>query len=192
MNPKNKFSDYVTQYLQLNIEELDIIFNSLTARVYKKGDTVINQGKICVYQYFILKGLLIAYETDDKGNDHVIQIGAEDSWIGDLASFTNLTKSTRLIIAAENSELLLLNREKYNHLLDIIPSFEKLFRIIFQNGYIKQTERVSMMLNSNAENRFKIFKENNGHLLHRVEWKTIASYLDMSPETLSRIKNKHT
>jgi hypothetical protein len=46
------------------------------------------------------------------------------------------------------------------------------------------------MLNSDAENRFKIFKENNEALLPRLEWKTIASYLDMSPETLSRIKNK--
>jgi CRP-like cAMP-binding protein len=192
LNSKNKFSDYITPYLQLNIEEFDIIFNSLTPKEYQKGDIVVNQGKVCTHQYFILKGLFVAYETDDKGNEHVIQIGAEDSWIGDMASFTNHTKSTRLIKAVENSELLLLSREKYHQLLDTIPSFEKLFRIIFQNAYIKQTERVSMMLNSNAENRFKIFKETSGHLLHRVEWKIIASYLDMSPETLSRIKNKRS
>ena len=70
------------------------------------------------------------------------------------------------------------------------PIFEKLFRILFQTAYIKQTERVSMMLKTDMENRLKYFLEKNKTLLEKVEWKIIASYLDMSPETLSRIKKR--
>jgi hypothetical protein len=75
-------------------------------------------------------------------------------------------------------------------LLEQIPALEKLFRIIFQNAYIAQTNRVSMMLNTNVKKRFELFKLHNPHLIGRVEWKIIASYLDMAPETLSRIKNQ--
>jgi hypothetical protein len=84
----------------------------------------------------------------------------------------------------------LLNRADYMRLLEQIPAVEKLFRIIFQNAYIAQTNRVSMMLNTDVKKRFELFKQHNPHLIGRVEWKIIASYLDMAPETLSRIKNQ--
>jgi CRP-like cAMP-binding protein len=192
LNSKKQFQAYILNYINIDDNSFDAIFNALTHQNVEKTTSILNIGQQCKYQYFIIKGLLLASEIDDKGNEHIIQIGTENSWIGDLASFTNLTPSTRQIKAAEDCELLLISREGYETLLKTIPDFERLFRIIFQTAYIKQTERVSLMLNSDAENRFKIFKENNKALLPRLEWKSIASYLDMSPETLSRIKNKLT
>lgn len=190
MNSKKQFREYLLRYINICDNSFDAIFNALTHQNVEKATTILHIGQQCKYQYFIIKGLLLASEIDDKGNEHIIQIGIENSWIGDLASYTHLTPSNRQIKAVENCVLLLLSREGYETLLNTIPDFERLFRIIFQKAYIKQTERVSLMLNSDAENRFKIFKENNEALLPRLEWKTIASYLDMSPETLSRIKNK--
>jgi CRP-like cAMP-binding protein len=187
---KEQLRVYILKYIEINNENFDSIFNKLKNKSIQKSECLLNIGQQCKYQYFIIKGLFLASEVDDKGNEHIIQIGTENSWIGDLAGFTNLTASTRQIKAVEDSEILLLNREDFDTLLNTIPNFERLFRIIFQSAYIKQTQRVSLMLNSNAEDRFKIFKENNDALLARLEWKTIASYLDMTPETLSRIKNK--
>lgn len=192
MNSKKQFQEYILNYIKINDNSFDTIFNALKHQNVKKKTTILHIGQQCKYQYFILRGLLLASEIDDKGNEHIVQIGIENSWIGDLASFTNLTPSSRKIKAAENCILLLLSQEVYEISLKTIPDFERLFRIIFQRAYIKQTERVSLMLNSDAENRFKIFKESNEALLPRLEWKTIASYLGMSPETISRIKNKST
>jgi CRP-like cAMP-binding protein len=192
LSSKTQFQGYILKYINIDDDSFETIFNTLIPQKTSKSDPILNIGQQCKYQYFIVKGLLLASEIDDKGNEHIIQIGTENSWIGDLASFTNSTPSIRQIKAAEDCELLLLSREGYEKLLKTIPDFEKLFRIIFQTAYIKQTERVSLMLNSDAENRFKIFKQTNEVLIPRLEWKTIASYLDMSPETLSRIKNKLT
>jgi CRP-like cAMP-binding protein len=192
LDTKNQFYSYIKQYINISDIAFDEIYNTLSPLEIKKGESILHIGQQCKYQYFIIKGLLLASEIDDKGNEHIIQIGIENSWIGDLASFTNNTPSKRQIKAAEDATFLLLSRESYEMLLKTIPTVEKLFRIIFQTAYIKQTERVSLMLNSDAENRFKIFKENNPALIPRLEWKTIASFLDMSPETLSRIKNKAT
>jgi CRP-like cAMP-binding protein len=189
-NSKKQFTEYIAQYITLEEDEFDAFFNALTVKKYSKQDILLQQGALCKYQFFILKGTVVAIETDDEGNEHVIQIGIENSWIGDLASYTHLTPSTRLIKVVQESEVLLLNRADYARLLAEIPDLEKLFRIIFQNAYIAQTNRVSMMLNTNVKKRFELFKQHNPHLIGRVEWKIIASYLDMAPETLSRIKNQ--
>ncbi len=185
-----QFHTYLNQYIDIDLDSVKQFYNDLKFTQYKKGDVILEIGHICKYQYFILKGFVITYEPDDNGKDHVIQIGAENSWIGDLGSYTNETPSLKYLLAGEDLELLLLNKKSLEILFQSFPILEKLFRILFQSAYIKQTERVSMMLNSDAEKRFAIFKAKFPELIGRVEWKLIASYLDMSPETLSRIKNK--
>jgi CRP-like cAMP-binding protein len=189
---KKQFADYLAQYIKLDEADFEYFFKVLTLKKYSKNEILLQQNTICKYQFFILKGAIIAIETDDEGNDHVIQIGVENSWIGDLASYTHLTPSTRLIKAVSESDILLFNNTKFISLLEQIPSLERLFRIIFQNAYIAQTNRVSMMLTTDVKKRFELFQKENAHLFGKVEWKIIASYLDMAPETLSRIKNKMT
>ena len=187
---KDLFSDYLKQQITALPEEIDFFYNLLTLKSYKKNEKILFQDSICKNQFFIVKGVLLAYEIDEKGIEHVIQIGLENSWIGDLESYINNTRCSRIIRAYSDCDLLLLNQTNYQKLLENCPIFEKLFRILFQTAYIKQTERVSMMLKTDMENRLKYFLEKNKTLLEKVEWKIIASYLDMSPETLSRIKKR--
>jgi CRP-like cAMP-binding protein len=187
---KTQFNTYLAQYIALEEPEMAQFFNALTLKKYAKNDVLLQQGIVCKYQFFILKGIVVASETDDEGNEHVIQIGVENSWIGDLASYSHLTKSTRLIKALKDCDVLMLSKEHFDLLLVQIPILEKLFRILFQNAYIAQTNRVSMMLNTDVKTRFELFKKQNPHLIGRVEWRIIASFLDMAPETLSRIKNQ--
>jgi CRP-like cAMP-binding protein len=187
---KTQFSAYLAQHIALEEPEIEQFFNALTLKKYAKNEMLLQQGVLCKYQFFIVKGIVVACETDDEGNEHVIQIGVENSWIGDLASYTQLTQSTRLIKALKDSEVLLLSKAHFDLLLVQIPALEKLFRILFQNAYIAQTKRVSMMLNTDVKTRFELFKADNPHLIGNVEWKIIASFLDMAPETLSRIKNQ--
>jgi CRP-like cAMP-binding protein len=191
MTPHQKqFQEYLAQHIQMPTLDFAQWFGALKLLNINKGETLLALGDVCRYQYFILNGLIVTYEPDDKGKDHVIQIGKENSWIGDLASYTKEKPSVKYLQAAEDATLLLLDKQTEKKMLDAFPILEKLFRILFQTAYIKQTERVSMMLISDAEKRFQLFKQSFPELIGRVEWKVIASYLDMSPETLSRIKNK--
>jgi CRP-like cAMP-binding protein len=185
-----QFNTYLNQYIEIDTNSVKQIYSQLKYIQYKKGDVILEIGHICKYQYFILKGFVITYEPDNTGKDHVIQIGADNSWIGDLGSYTKERPSVKYLQAAEDCSLLLLDKQTEKKMLEAFPVLEKLFRILFQTAYIKQTERVSMMLISDAEKRFQLFKQLFPELIGRVEWKVIASYLDMSPETLSRIKNK--
>lgn len=188
MSQKIFFLNYLNQQLDLSEEEADYFFNILSTKKYKKNETILKRDSICTNQYFITKGVLVAYEIDKKGEEHVIQIGIENSWIGDLESYTRNIKCNRIIKAECDCELLLLDQINYSKLLEHFPVFEKLFRILFQNAYIHQTQRVSMMLKTDMKSRIKYFFEHNKNTIAKVELKVISSYLGMSPETLSRLK----
>jgi CRP-like cAMP-binding protein len=189
---KIQFFNYLEQFIAIREDDFEQFYAALEFKKIAKGDLLLRSDKICRHQYFILKGLLVVYEPDDKGKDHIIHIAVENNWTGDLVSYTNELPSKRYILALEDCELLLLSKKNEQTLLRDLPILEKLFRILFQRAYINQTERVSMMLQSDAAQRFELFREKFPHILQRVEWKIIASYLDMTPETLSRIKSKLT
>ncbi len=187
-----QFKTYISEYVKLTDEEFEDFFACFQFATLNKGELLLSPQMICRSQYFILKGMLVSYEFDDKGFEKVIQISTENSWTGDLESYTHLKPTVRFIKAAENCELLALHKSNWLKILEEIPALEKLFRILFQQAYLNQTKRVSIMLKSDAKNRFESFCEAFPHLLNRADWKIIASYLDMTPETLSRIKNNQT
>ena len=188
MSQKIFFLNYLNHHLGLSEEECNYFFSLLSTKKYNKNEIILRRNSICKSQYFITKGVLVAYEIDKKGEEHVIQIGLENSWIGDLESYTKNIKCNRIIKADCDCELLLLDQINYKKLLENFPVFEKLFRILFQNAYIHQTQRISMMLKTDMKSRIKYFFEKNENLIGKVELKIIASYLGMSPETLSRLK----
>jgi CRP-like cAMP-binding protein len=189
---KIRFNSYISANIKLSDDEFEKFFACFKSVILKKGDLLLSPQMICRNQYFILEGLLVSYEFDDKGFEKVIQISTENSWTGDMESFTYLTPTDKFIKASENCELLVISKAKWLKALEEIPVLEKLFRILYQQAYLNQTKRVGIMLKSDAKNRFESFCEAFPHLLNRADWKIIASYLDMTPETLSRIKNNQT
>ena len=76
---KKQFSEYLAQHIALQEPEIEQFFNALTFKKYAKNDVLLQQGVLCKYQFFIVKGIVVATETDDEGNEHVIQIGVENS-----------------------------------------------------------------------------------------------------------------
>ena len=108
LSPQAQFLNYLSQHITLTNDEFDKFFSSLRHIKLTKGEWLLKPTNICRYQHFILRGLLIMYEPDDKGVEHVIHIATENSWTGDLGSYTYETTTTRFIKAAEDCELLLL------------------------------------------------------------------------------------
>jgi CRP/FNR family transcriptional regulator, anaerobic regulatory protein len=185
---KNQFQKYLNQNIEISNVDFEMFFELLILKDVKKGTVVLKSETVGSNQFFILSGMLVASEFDNKGIERVIQIAVENTWIGDLESYTHSTLANRNIIAAEDCKLFLLSVKNWNIALEKAPVLEKLFRILFQNAYINQTKRVRIMLHLDAKSRFDWFAKEYPNLINRVEWKTIASFLHMSPETLSRIK----
>jgi CRP-like cAMP-binding protein len=183
-----QLTEYLGRYLTPTPTIVNALAQRLQLKTVRKGELVLLAGSPCHYQYFIAQGLLVSYSLDEKAAERVIQLSTENSWTGDLNSYINNVPAVRAIRAFEDSKLLQLARPAWDDLLAADPAFEKLFRILFQNAYIEQTKRVNMMLAYDARKRYEIFIEYFPQLVGRVELRLIASYLDMTPETLSRVR----
>ena len=184
------FTAYLRQYIDVSEKEVIRFLSFLSLKNFDKGSVIVREGDTARYQFFVLKGQIIKIQTDDLGKEHVSQFSFEKSWIGNLQNYVSEKPSNCSLIATEDCTLLLLSKNNYEKLLEQLPKAEKLFRMLFQNAYINQSKRVSMMLMNDAETRLQLFIAEYPLLVDKIEWKYVASYLKMKPETLSRLKKK--
>lgn len=182
----------IHKYVSLSDEEWEACKNSFRPRKMRKRQFLLQEGDICRQIAFIEEGALFSYSTDEKGNQHVMQFGFEGWWIADLHSFFTNTPSTLNIEVLEDSELLMIDHDNHEELLQDIPAYERYQRIIIQNAYVALQQRVENALGRTAEEKYSRLLERNPEFINRVPLHLVASYLGVSPETLSRVRGQMT
>ncbi|NIT52843.1 MAG: Crp/Fnr family transcriptional regulator, partial [candidate division Zixibacteria bacterium] len=155
-----------------------------------KRQFLLQEGDVCRDLAFVEKGSLYSYKVDSKGNQHVIRFAFEGWWMANLQSFFTKKPTNLNIEVLEDSELLMLDWQNHEQLLEQIPAYERYQRIMFQNAYVALQQRVENALGLTAEERYNHLIEQNPEFLNRVPLNLVASYLGMSPETLSRVRGQ--
>ncbi len=151
---------------------------------------MLHEGDVCLNTTFVEKGLLRSYTIEEKGNEHIIQFAMEDWWISDIYSFLTGEPSTYSIEAMEDSEILMISRNSYDEMLHVIPKMERFLRIILQNSLIATQRRLTGKITLSAEENYKNLVAGCTDIVQRVPQHMIASYLGITPETLSRIRKQ--
>lgn len=180
----------LTESSDLTDEEWELCKTRFQPRKMRKRQFLLQQGDHCNRLAFIEKGALCSYSTDDKGNQHVLQFGFEGWWIADLYSFFSEKPSNLNIEVLEDCELLIIEREQHEFLLDAIPGFGRYNRILYRNAYVALQQRVENTLGLTADEKYTRFLDQYPFCLNRVPQHLIASFLGISPETLSRVRNQ--
>jgi CRP-like cAMP-binding protein len=171
-------------------EEFEYFKNLFIPKKLRKRQYLLQEGDVCKYQAFIVKGLLRSYTVDEKGNEHVLQFASEGWWLADLSSYLNNEPSFLNMDALEDVEILLLSKTSWESAMEKIPALEHYFRIIIQNHLVTTQKRLLESLSETAEEKYNRFIKIYPDCLHRLPQHMIASYLGVSRETLSRIR-KH-
>ncbi len=182
----------IHQIVTLTDEEWELCKNSFRPKRMLKRQFLLQEGDVCRDLAFVEKGALYSYSVDSKGNQHVIRFAFEGWWMANLQSFFT-EEPTRLNIEVfEESELLMLSKQNHETLLDKVPAYERYHRIIVQNAYVALQQRVENALGLTAEEKYARLIEQSPQFMNRVPLNLVASYLGITPETLSRVRASYT
>lgn len=178
--------------VKLNDEELELARTFFIPKKVRKKQYILQDGDVSKWLIFVEKGMLRSYTIDEKGSEHIIQFAFEGWWINDQYSFLTGDPSIYNIDALEESELLLLTRQAENDLLERIPKLEKFFRLLLQQNVIAQQKRIVSSLTHTAEEKYNQLVQTCPTIQQRVPQHMMASFLGITPETLSRIRKQQT
>ncbi|MBS1556085.1 MAG: Crp/Fnr family transcriptional regulator [Bacteroidetes bacterium] len=186
----DKILDNIGKHVQLNEKEKGIFISLLQTKSIKRKEFLLKPGDICRTENFITQGCLRAYTVDENGFEHIVMFAMEDWWISDLYSFLTQTPATFFIDALEDTELLQLTKPNLDELYQRVPKFERFFRIILQNAFIAQQNRIRQNLSDPAEQRYLDFIKKYPKLEQRLSQKQISAYLGITPVFLSMLRRK--
>lgn len=176
--------------IALSDEEFERCLAFFIPRNIRKKQFILQEGDVCKHITFVTSGCLRAYTVDREGQEHVIQFAIEDWWISDLQSFLSGKPATYTIDALEDSQVLLLEKEARDRMLETVPRLERYFRLLQEANYVATHHRIEESLSASAEERYLDFIRTYPSLVQRIPQNQIASYLGITPQSLSRIRKE--
>ena len=184
------FFQKFNEKVPLTQEEEAFIKQYLTPKKLRKKQYFLQEGDVSKHTAFVEKGALRAYVLDEKGAEHITAFALEGWSISDIPSFLKGEPATLNIDALEDCELVLISRAAHEELLQKMPKYETYMRIMVTNAYIALQKRMTNMISLPLEERYKAFTQMHQNIFQRVPQHMIASFMGLSPETLSRVRSR--
>lgn len=180
--------DYLSEILEIPKEFVSKCNNFYETKKVEKNQFLLQQGEVCNETYFVEKGLLRMYSIDKSGKEHIIQFAPEKWLISDRSSLFFNEKSDYYIEAIEESEVLLLRNDFFSKLSGQFPQASERNDLLLQKHIRNLQNRVNSLLADTAEERYMNFIKMYPDILLRVPQWMVASYLGITPESLSRVR----
>jgi CRP-like cAMP-binding protein len=188
--PFERLRVYLEQKGAFTREDLAFLRELFVARSLSKGEFLQRTSEPARHTAFVARGCLRSYVIDDEGKEHIIQFAPEDWWLSDTESLSSGGPATFFIDALEESEALLIDPPSHQRILERVPAYAAAFRVGLQRHAAAKDRRIVTSLSASAEKRYLDFTARYPSIVRRVPQRMLASYLGISPETLSRVRRK--
>lgn len=186
----SSIGNYASKLVDLTTEEIAVFTAAFKQIKVKKRQFLVQPNFVARHRYFILNGALRAYVVGEEGQDHTVQLAIEEWWISDYNSYMFQQPASMFVMAVEDSVLLEISFEDEQQLKATSYKFETFFRILAERSVAFMQRRVINSLTQSAEQRYDQFIEKYPDMANRFPQYVIASYLGMTTEFLSRIRNQ--
>jgi CRP/FNR family cyclic AMP-dependent transcriptional regulator len=171
-------------------DEIEYFNTILHYKEVPKKTFLLQEGEICNFEAYILKGCIRKYYINENGFEVIVQFAVEDWWISDIASFHEKKPSQLFIETLEDCQLLMLTPETKEILLQKVPKFERIFRLLVQRNLSAMQNRLIDTIAKSAQEKYLEFIKLYPTIPQRVAQHYIASYLGISAEFLSKVRTK--
>ena len=189
-SPVEKINAYIQRCIQPTEEERAFHNSLLTYKRFEKKTVLLQEGEICDFEAYIIKGCVRSYFINENGFEITLSFAVEDWWVSELASFHEGKPARLYIETLEPTEMLMLSRENKELLLNTYPKFERMYRLMLQRSLSVVYDRLLSTLSKPAQERYLEFLERYPQIPQRVAQHYIASYLGVSAEFLSKIRSR--
>jgi len=181
---------HINSFVKMSDEEFDLGTTLFIPKKLRRRQYLLQAGDVCKWAAFITRGCLRQYTLDAMGVEHVLRFGIEGWWMTELESFKSRTPATSNIDALEDSELLLITDDSLEKLSAAKSTWDRYYRETLSKEQITSFLRISDFVGASAEERYTRFVTMYPDLFQRIPLHQIASYLGITPQTLSRIRKQ--
>jgi CRP-like cAMP-binding protein len=190
MQDYSSLLNHIASHITLNQEEQELFVSVLRIKKVKRKQFVEQPGYVSKYRTYVVSGALRAFFIGTEGQEHTISLAVDDGMIGDPGSFLLQEPATLFVEAIEDSTLIQWSFESEQMLLDRIPQFATVMMRRAQQIAVMMQRRVISHLSLTAEQRYEEFANKHPAFIQRIPLYIIASYLGMTREFLSKIRNQ--
>ena len=185
----NEIKEHIRSAFKLSEEETNLFLSEFSKVELKKNDVFAVKGKICHEIGLIKKGLMkcVYYKN---GNEVVFEFAYENSFIADYYSFVTNIPSEKEIRCLEDTTLYVINRQRLEKLARAYPYIQGINRKMNENLFLKMHNRLTSFLLKTPSERYQTLISERQDLAQRIPQYLIASYLNVKPETISRIRKR--
>lgn len=181
----------ISRYVAFDVNELEIFNSLLEYKAVPKKTNMLQEGEMCNFEAFVIKGCVRKYYIDANGFEVILQFAIENAWISDISFSIYEDKPSRVYIETlEDCEFFMFSPESKEELFSKAPKFERAFRILMQRSLAVTQDRLFNTISKTATEKYLEFLEQYPTISQRVTQHYIASYLGISAEFLSKIRTK--
>ncbi|KLT65640.1 Crp/Fnr family transcriptional regulator [Pedobacter sp. BMA] len=190
MSDFSKLKEHIQKRHPFTDNEADDFCENFKLIRVKKRQFIVQPEFVAKNRFFVLEGSFRAYVIGDEGHEHTIQFAIEDWWITDYNSYIFQHPASMFVMALEDSLVLQISYETEQELKKRAHVYETFFRILAEHTAAHMARRVILNLTKTAEQRFEFIQEKYPAIVNRVPQYALASYLGITTEYLSKLRNR--
>jgi CRP/FNR family transcriptional regulator, anaerobic regulatory protein len=184
----NFFIKYLQDKITLSDDEVEMIRPVAIEKRLRRKQYLLQEGDVWKYHAFVCSGFLKTFSIDNKGQEHIMNFSPENYWTGDRESLMNGTPAMFNIDAIEDTEVILIEKTNFETLCKNIPQLEAFINTVLQRSFVVSQKRIHANISLTAEEKYQYFLDKFPSIANRIPQHMIASYIGITPETLTRIR----
>ena len=185
-----RYFQHFNKRVPLTEEERELIENYLSLKKLRKRQYLLQEGDVCKSIAFVENGAMRLYNVKENGTEHIVHFALEGQFLADLYSFFVNEPSVYNIDAIEDSELVLITRTASDELRKLSPKYQEFIFQETSEAYIQLERRMTSVISLSLDERYQELITRYANIIQRVPQHMIASYMGLTPETLSRVRKR--